>query len=1207
VLLIGLFAAFSASASLTHRWSFTETNGPIVDSKGTANGQVVLFGANDVVRSNGFVRLTGGTRATAGYVQLPAGLLEGLSNVTVEAWIRPVSFQNWSRAFDFGSGSNTANTFFLSLCRGTSGNLQRLEFLPTTLDTGVASTAGTQYHYVVTWSATAGSTGGGRFEWFRNGVSAGAMDTGATTISNVDDTVLWLGRSQYGADNTANAEYAEVRMYSHVLSQAQINTNFANGPDVLVLLQPVAVNDAITLNPGAKALLNVLQNDQPLGAPLDPATVTVVNPPSAGTAVVESDGKILYTHNGGLAIADQFGYTVKDTAGSTSQVATVSITVSNAFRLPNTTITIPNTPPQVGYQVVDAFPGLTFEDAVAVRSMPGNTNRLFVCERRGIISYVPDITATNPVRLVFLDIRDQVQFDNTGEGESGLLSMEFHPGFATNGIFFVDYVAPITKYPAAGWATNSYDRVSRFVANPTTLAVDTNTQQILINVKDDGDVCNCVNNHNAGDLHFGPIDGYLYISFGDEGSQYNARQNSQRIDKDFYSGILRIDVDKRPGNIEPKAHTAIPTNGNGQAFYSIPLDNPFVGATNFFGASINTNTLRAEFFAVGLRHPWRFSIDTNGEVWAGDVGQDRYEEVDIVQRGSNYGWAYFEGVHLAFPMYNQPTLLTNPPPGLADPLYEFPHTSVAGGDPQFKGNSISGGVVYHGARIPDLANSYVFGDFESANLWALWRTNGTVLVQRIAGDSGMAAFGTDPNNGDVLIANYLENKVKRLIRVDAANTTFPTKLSDTGVFADLATLTPNPGIVNYDPIVAFWSDYAIKRRWFVISNLSDKITFATDTNWTFPSGMKWIKHFDLETERGNPATKKRIETRVLVKTDTGTYGVSYKWNDTQTDAFLVADGGTNFFVTVVDGVVTNQQQWEIPSRAACIVCHTPIAGHALSFNTRELNQSATMNGVTDNQIATLNQAGYFSAPVANIHTLPAYVTAVNSNASLEYRVRSYLAVNCVQCHQAGGAGAPSWDARPYLTLAQTHLINGVLENSGGNPTNKLVVPGDVVHSVLLKRIAGDGFSRMPPLATHQLDQGSIALLTSWISSDTNRQDFAQWQTNHFGSSSNPNAAVDADPDGDRGRNYFEFLTGTDPQNPLSLWKLSATVSAGQVNISYPQVPNLGVVIETSSDLRNWAPWDVAGNQPFFSATAGTVVLHGPLSNIQFFRARLVEP
>src|SRR4029077_5513356 len=129
----------------------------------------------------------------------------------------------------------------------------------------------------------------------------------------------------------------------------------------------------------------------------------------------------------------------------------------------------------------------------------------------------------------------------------------------------------------------------------------------------------------------------------------------------------------------------------------------------------------------------------------------------------------------------------------------------------------------------------------------------------------------------------------------------------------------------------------------------------------------------------------------------------------QTEATLVADGGTNFFLSVLDGTNSIQQQWEIPSRAACLACHTPVAGHALSFNTRELNQVANMNGVVGNQLTTLSDASYFTAPVANPHLLPAFARATDASASLEFRVRSYFAVNCVQCHQAGGAGPASWD------------------------------------------------------------------------------------------------------------------------------------------------------------------------------------------------------
>jgi hypothetical protein len=198
-----------------------------------------------------------------------------------------------------------------------------------------------------------------------------------------------------------------------------------------------------------------------------------------------------------------------------------------------------------------------------------------------------------------------------------------------------------------------------------------------------------------------------------------------------------------------------------------------------------------------------------------------------------------------------------------------------------------------------------------------------------------------------------------------------------------------------------------------------------------------------------------------------------------------------------------------------------------------------------------------------------------------------------------------------LTLDQTHLVNGALDNNGGNPLNKLIVPGDTNHSVVLQRVRGNGFGRMPPLATHQLDQGAIALLTTWISTElTNHLTFSDWQIANFGSTNAPNAAASADPDNDGANNYLEYLTQTVPQNPLDVWKLGITVGGSLVNVSYPQVPNLGIVIDTSSDLLNWAPWDVPGNQPVFGTSTGTAVLQAPFtpaSSAQYFRARLIAP
>ena len=251
-----LFLALDSShAKIFHRWSFTETTGAVVDSIGTANGTVVLLGTNST-RANGTITLNGGNRATSDYVQLPAGLVHSLTNVTIELWAGPNAGQTWSRLFDFGPGNDTqAGTFFLSLCRGTTSlNQQRFEYnspATWTVDTALATTAGAQYQYVVTWSATGATNGGGLAQWYRNGVLIGSANTGAVNITNVNDTVLWLGRSQFTTDNTASATYNELRIFNHAMSQTEINIDMTNGPDTLILPPPQA--SALTVSPGGSA------------------------------------------------------------------------------------------------------------------------------------------------------------------------------------------------------------------------------------------------------------------------------------------------------------------------------------------------------------------------------------------------------------------------------------------------------------------------------------------------------------------------------------------------------------------------------------------------------------------------------------------------------------------------------------------------------------------------------------------------------------------------------------------------------------------------------------------------------------------------------------------------------------------------------------------------------------------------------------------
>ncbi len=733
-----------------------------------------------------------------------------------------------------------------------------------------------------------------------------------------------------------------------------------------------------------------------------------------------------------------------------------------------TSLRMPANPPATNYTTARAFPALSFTQPVAIVTPPGETRRLFVVEKVGRIWVIPDVTAATPTRTLFLDLTARVATNaNDSSDERGLLALAFHPGYASNGQFFIWYSVNATTTAGTGLHT----RLARFLASGTDANLaDANSEQPLLTQRDEA------TNHNGGQLAFGP-DGYLYLSIGDEGGANDQFANSQRIDRDFFAGVIRIDVDRRPSSLAPNAHPAVHAGT-----YTVPPDNPFVGATTFNGAAVSPTAVRTEFWATGLRNPWRFSFDpATGRLWLGDVGQGTREEIDVIVRGGNYGWNYREGF-VAGPRANPPAAASAT---FLAPIWDYPNPA--------QGSSVTGGIVYRGSRYPALVGHYLFADFVSGRIWALNPDGENPVapdrVQLLATDGGIAGFGLDPATGDVLLADLTENAIKRLVAAPAGGSTpLPATLSGTGAFANLATLTPAAGVVAYEPNVSFWSDHATKRRWFALPNTNGAFGFAPDGAWALPTGAVWVKHFDLELTRGNPATARRIETRFLVKTATGVYGATYRWNDAQTDATLVPDEGTDQTFTVVENGVARPQTWRFPSRAECLTCHTQAGGFALSFNTRQLNRDHAFPGGTANIIAALAQSGYLagapplSPPTGTATNLPALAAADNAAASLELRTRSYLDANCAQCHQPGGTALGTWDARSSIPLTLANIISGPLIDNGGDAANRVIVPGDGAHSRLLRRIATRGPGQMPALATNERDLAAESLLAQWIGS-----------------------------------------------------------------------------------------------------------------------------
>lgn len=832
--------------------------------------------------------------------------------------------------------------------------------------------------------------------------------------------------------------------------------------------------------------------------------------------------------------------------------------IGYAQRAINTSLALPVELPSGDYKLEIAWS--QFNAPIAFANPPGETNRLLIAERAGRIRVITDLEQNIIQSTPVLDIRTSRSVNSNSE--NGLLGLAIHPDYPEDKRLFVFYC-----HNQLGGLRN---RVSSFlITKGEPLTADPDSEVILFDQVDDA------GNHNGGDLHFGP-DGYLYVALGDEGGANDSHNNSQRVNRDFFSGIVRLDVNKLEGSVEPTGHAAIPRDNEGKAYYSVPADNPLVGQWQQAGADPESD-LRLEFYAIGLRNPWRMAFDNaTGRLWVGDVGQGAREEVDIVEKGGNYGWAFREGFIGGPKNQTAPAGFTT----ISDPIHDYPR-----GD----GQSVTGGVVYRRTRLPELEGAYIFGDYGSGRVWALFEDpeGGAPNRIRLTSYSSHWEYGIDPSNGDVLISGS-DGNIRRLVRGDGGEApNFPANLSETGAFKSLATLEPEDGILAYEPNVSFWSDHAEKFRW--VSVPDSPIGFRLNEPWRFPAGTIWIKHFDLPLERDNPASTVRVETRFLVKTPQSVYGISYQWNEAGTEATLVGEAGESIDYQVeVDGRRVNQT-WRIPSRQECLQCHTAAAGYALSFNTRQLNREQLIDGVQQNLLTHFSETGVLDTTISDVSGLPRFSRADDSEASQLARVRSYLAVNCVSCHQPGAVASTSWDARPQVRLLDTGLINGLPLNDGGDADRRLIVPGNVELSVLVSRLrASHGFTRMPNIATHELDQSGIALITEWI--DSVSTGLLTWQNDEFSDMESSEADPSSDPDFDLSDNRFEYLTGTDPLDPLSFWRPNLEVSSEGIQLRFSTVDQRTYTVLKSRDLDQWETWSVDGNPVQSGSNGGAISL-----------------
>lgn len=341
------------------------------------------------------------------------------------------------------------------------------------------------------------------------------------------------------------------------------------------------------------------------------------------------------------------------------------------------------------YQLTPAYPNLSFTRPVDYQHAGDGSNRIFVVEQKGIITVFEDDPDTSD-KATFLDISGPVDDQSN---EEGLLGLAFHPDYGSNGYFYVNYTI---DNPAR-------TRIARFstsAGNPD--QADRDSEVVLL------EFAQPYGNHNGGQVSFGP-DGYLYIAVGDGGSGGDPQGNGQNP-ATLLGTLLRIDVDQQ---------------ADGKP-YAIPADNPFAG---------NDQGYREEIYAYGLRNPWRFSFDADtDELWVGDVGQNQYEEIDIVEKGGNYGWNTQEAMHCFEPDNNCD------PENLIPPVWEYDHSQ---GDV-----SVTGGFVYRGPTLPELQGKYIYADYASGRVWALDNTNSGSPMNTELMDASFAisSFGVNADN-----------------------------------------------------------------------------------------------------------------------------------------------------------------------------------------------------------------------------------------------------------------------------------------------------------------------------------------------------------------------------------------------------------------------------------------------------------------------------
>lgn len=745
-----------------------------------------------------------------------------------------------------------------------------------------------------------------------------------------------------------------------------------------------------------------------------------------------------------------------------------------AKRIPVTGCTVVGAPdPPPPYRIERRFANLKLDFPIAACRQPGSD----------LILIIDQQASYGPTRLArFRDHAGVTEAEKLLDLSDTAYDICFHPKFAENGYVYIGS-------NGARKGEKKMTRVTRYyVDRQPPYAFDAKSATVIIEWESDG--------HNGAAICFGH-DGMMYVTSGDGTSDSDTNVVGQRMDT-LLAKVLRIDVDHPEPNKQ----------------YSVPKDNPF----------LHLKDAKPETWAVGLRNPWRMTVDEKtGHIWVGQNGQDLWEQAFLVKKGDNYGWSVTEGSH---PFY--PNRQAAPAP-IVKPTIEHHHSEF---------RSLTGGIVYYGKKFPELQGAYIYGDYSTGKIWGMKHDGTKPIWHKELADSHLqiSGFAADAD-GELLVADHRGQGKGAFYTFlatpkDLPPSKFPRKLSNSGLFEKVAGHAMKAGVIPYSVNSPLWSDGAHKERFLFVPG-EEKIDFTRSRGWNFPDLTVLVKSFALEMQPGDPTSRRWIETRFLTKQHGEWYGYSYVWNDEQTEAELVeAKGADREYVVRVprsrehpDG--QKKVNWRYPSRAECMVCHSRAANYVLGLTELQMNREHDYSGVKDNQLRVLEHLGMIrgmnwaednknelrdalkakgkSEKEINDTMLqqtttrnqqePATSTLLSFNPTaykklvdpydakqdLGARARSYLHANCAHCHVEAGGGNAQIDLEFTANDDKTRLFDvKPVHHTFGLPDARLIAPGRPERSVLLHRIANRKEGHMPPLATGEVDRDAVKMLAEWI-------------------------------------------------------------------------------------------------------------------------------